>query len=77
MFSNFQVLNFSYYDATTVFLMKVLKDVVNGQRIYVNSQTSKVLDGLGISMLSASKGVISNKTALKLNVGGELLCEVF
>ena len=49
-----------------------------GQRIYVNSQDiPRVLDGLGISILSTSKGVISNKTALKLKVGGELLCEVF
>ena len=49
-----------------------------GQRIYVNSQDiPRVLDGLGISILSTSKGVISNKTAVKLKVGGELLCEVF
>ena len=49
-----------------------------GQRIYVGSQDiPRVLDGLGISILSTSKGVISNKTALKLKVGGELLCEVF
>ena len=49
-----------------------------GQRIYVSSQDiPRVLDGLGISILSTSKGVISNKTAKKLKVGGELLCEVF
>ena len=49
-----------------------------GQRIYVSSQDiPRVLDGLGISILSTSKGVISSKTAKKLNVGGELLCEVF
>ncbi len=49
-----------------------------GQRIYVGSQEiPRVLDGLGISILSTSKGVISNKTASKLKVGGELLCEVF
>ena len=49
-----------------------------GQRIYVGSgEIPRVLDGLGISILSTSKGVISNKTASKLGVGGELLCEVF
>ena len=49
-----------------------------GQRIYVSSQNiPRVLDGLGISILSTSKGIISNKTAIKLKVGGELLCEVF
>ena len=49
-----------------------------GQRIYVGSgEIPRVLDGLGISILSTSKGVISNKTASKLGGGGELLCEVF
>ena len=49
-----------------------------GQRIYVGGgDIPRVLDGLGISVLSTSKGVISNKTANKLGVGGELLCEVF
>ncbi|MBT3299327.1 MAG: 30S ribosomal protein S8 [Candidatus Marinimicrobia bacterium] len=49
-----------------------------GNRIFVGAeQVPRVLDGLGISILSTSKGVLSNKTAAKLNVGGELLCEVF
>ena len=49
-----------------------------GLRVYVNSgNIPRVLDGLGISILSTSKGVISNKTAQKLNVGGEILCEVY
>ena len=49
-----------------------------GQRIYVGrNEIPRVLDGLGISILSTSKGVVSNKTATKLGVGGEILCEVF
>ena len=49
-----------------------------GQRIYVNSNDiPRVLDGLGISVLSTSKGVVSNKAATRLKVGGELLFEVF
>ena len=49
-----------------------------GLRVYVSSgDIPRVLDGLGISILSTSKGVISNKTAKKLNVGGEILCEVY
>jgi len=35
------------------------------------------LDGLGISIISTSKGVLSNKKARQLGVGGELICEVF
>ncbi len=49
-----------------------------GQRIYVGSkEIPRVLDGLGVSILSTSKGVVSNKSAVLLGVGGELLCEVF
>ena len=49
-----------------------------GQRIYVGSkEIPRVLDGLGISILSTSKGVLSNKSAVQLGIGGELLCEVF
>ncbi len=49
-----------------------------GCRIYVNSsQIPRVLDGLGIAILSTSKGVISNKTAKNLKVGGEHICNVW
>jgi len=49
-----------------------------GCRIYVNSnQIPRVLDGLGIAILSTSKGVISNKTANNLKVGGEHICNVW
>ncbi|MCK4904362.1 MAG: 30S ribosomal protein S8, partial [Candidatus Marinimicrobia bacterium] len=49
-----------------------------GCRIYVNSnQIPRVLDGLGIAILSTSKGVISNKTATNLKVGGEHICNVW
>ena len=57
---------------------KIVRSSRPGQRIYVGSnEMPRVLDGLGISILSTSKGVVSNKTATKLGVGGEILCEVF
>ncbi|MEC7849905.1 MAG: 30S ribosomal protein S8 [Candidatus Neomarinimicrobiota bacterium] len=57
---------------------KIVRSSRPGQRIYVGSnKIPRVLDGLGISILSTSKGVVSNKTATKLGVGGEILCEVF
>jgi len=37
----------------------------------------KVLNGLGIAILSTSKGVITDKEARALNVGGEVLCYVY
>ena len=49
-----------------------------GLRVYVGAgEAPRVLDGLGVSIISTSKGVLSNKKAKKLGVGGELLCEVF
>jgi small subunit ribosomal protein S8 len=49
-----------------------------GLRVYVGAlEAPRVLDGLGISILSTSKGVLSNKKANLLGVGGELLCEVY
>ena len=46
--------------------------------MYVSSDDiPRVLNGLGISIISSSKGVVSNKVAKKLNIGGELLCNVW
>ena len=49
-----------------------------GCRIYVGAdEIPRVLDGLDVAVLSTSKGVISNKTARKFNIGGELICNVW
>ena len=49
-----------------------------GLRVYVGAgEAPRVLDGLGVSIISTSKGVLSNKKAKQLGVGGELLCEVY
>ncbi len=49
-----------------------------GRRVYVNqNEIPRVLDGLGISVLSTSKGVISNKVAKRIGVGGEVLFNVW
>ena len=49
-----------------------------GRRIYVAaSDIPKVQNGLGISILSTSKGILGGDTARELGVGGELLCEIW
>ena len=49
-----------------------------GYRVYVEcSKIPRVLDGLGLSILSTSKGVISNKVAKKLGIGGEVICNLW
>ncbi len=48
-----------------------------GLRKYVNSgELPRVLNGLGIAVLSTSKGVITDKEAKSLKVGGEVICYV-
>jgi len=49
-----------------------------GRRIYVGvDEIPKVYNGLGIAILSTPKGVLSDREAKKLRVGGELICKVF
>ncbi len=49
-----------------------------GRRVYAKAgEIPKVLDGLGVAILTTSKGVVSDKVARKLNVGGEILCNVW
>ena len=48
-----------------------------GRRLYIRGKELKpVLGGLGISIISTSKGVISDREARRENIGGEVLCEV-
>jgi small subunit ribosomal protein S8 len=49
-----------------------------GQRAYSNSKSlPKVRNGLGIAIVSTSKGVMTDRKARELGVGGEVLCEVW
>ena len=49
-----------------------------GLRKYAKANAiPKVLNGLGIAIISTSKGVVTDKTARALNFGGEIICEVW
>ena len=49
-----------------------------GLRVYANSkELPKVLDNLGIAIMSTSKGVMTNLTAKELGIGGEVLCYIW
>ena len=49
-----------------------------GLRIYSNAeQLPQVLNGLGIAIVSTSKGILTDKNARKLNVGGEVIAYVW
>ena len=49
-----------------------------GGRVYVNADKIKqVKNGLGVAILSTSKGLVTDKTARELGIGGEVLCTVW
>ncbi len=67
------------YDAHRTPAIQVLRRVSKpGRRIYVNrSGIPSVLGGLGVNILSTSRGILTGKQARKEGVGGEILCEVY
>ena len=70
-------IDLKYYNGDPV--IKNIKRVSKpGIRVYSKiSDLPKIYGGLGISILSTPKGVMSDNQARKNNVGGEILCEVF
>lgn len=68
-----------YHPATKSCAIKSLERVSRpGLRKYSDAQNlPKVINGLGVAILSTSRGVITDKEARKMNVGGEVLCYVY
>ena len=59
-------------------IKKLIRISKPGLRKYADSKTlPKVINGLGIAILSTPKGVITDKEARDLNVGGEVVCHVY
>ena len=59
-------------------ITKIVRASRPGLRKYSGSEEMpRVLNGLGIAIVSTSKGVITDKEARKLNVGGEVICYVY
>ncbi|MFT5071244.1 MAG: small subunit ribosomal protein S8 [Chitinophagales bacterium] len=67
------------YDGNMIPVMKsITRASKPGLRMYKNSkEIPHVLNGLGVAIISTSKGVMTDKEARNLNVGGEILCEVY
>ncbi len=62
----------------TPVMTKIQRVSKPGLRKYVDSKNlPRVLNGLGISIISTSKGVMTGKQAKKENVGGEVLCYIY
>ena len=69
--------NLKYFEGSPV--IKEIKRVSKpGRRVYSRaSSIPKILNGLGMAIISTSQGVMSDMEARKNNVGGEIICKVF
>ena len=70
-------INLKYYEGFPV--IKEIKRISKpGRRIYSRANSiPKVMNGLGLAILSTPKGVMSDSEARKNNLGGEIICRVF
>ena len=70
-------ISLKYYDGEPV--IRELKRVSTpGRRVYTNvKDMPRVRNGLGVTILSTPKGVMSDANAREANIGGEVLCTVF
>jgi len=67
-----------YPDAKRTVITDIKRVSKPGRRVYVAADSiPKVLNGFGISILSTSRGVITDQEARESNVGGEILCKVW
>ena len=66
-----------YYEGTPV-IREVKRVSKPGRRVYLGADDlPSVRQGLGVSIVSTSKGVMSDANARAANIGGEVLCTVF
>ena len=66
-----------YFEGTPV-ISKIRRVSKPGKRVYSSvNELSPVRNGLGVSILSTPKGVMSDASARRENVGGEILCTVY
>ena len=74
--SNLKI-NLKYYEGSPV--IKEIKRISKpGRRVYSRANSiPKVMNGLGVAILSTPKGVMTDTEARKNNIGGEIMCRIF
>ena len=71
------VISLKYFEGTPV-IREIKRVSKPGRRVYMSvKDIPTVRNGLGVSIVSTPKGVMSNANARSANVGGEVLCTVF
>jgi small subunit ribosomal protein S8 len=76
---NYLLVSLRYKGKNRVPIISTLKRISKpGLRVYVNhKEIPRVLDGLGIAIMSTSKGLMTGEKAKVNNLGGEVLCYVW
>ncbi|WP_084863646.1 30S ribosomal protein S8 [Salibaculum halophilum] len=70
-------ISLKYYEGTPV-IRELARVSTPGRRVYMGAKDiPQVRQGLGVSIVSTSKGVMSDANARAAKVGGEVLCQVF
>tara|TARA_B100000287_G_scaffold416759_1_gene451809 strand:+ start:130 stop:528 length:399 start_codon:yes stop_codon:yes gene_type:complete len=71
------LVDLKYYEGQPV-IREIKRISKPGRRVYSRATSiPKVHNGLGLAILSTSKGVMSDSEAIKNNLGGEIICRVF
>ena len=70
-------INLKYYEGNPV--IKEIKRISKpGRRVYSRADSiPRVMNGLGLAILSTPKGVMTDSEAKRNNIGGEIICKVF
>lgn len=67
-----------YQDAKRAVLTDIQRISKPGRRVYLRSdKLAPVLNGYGVSIVTTSRGVMTDKDAREMNLGGELICNVW
>ena len=75
--NKFLLVNLKYNNGIPV-IREIARVSRPGRRIYTKAESiPKVLNGLGIAIVSTSKGIMSDNDARSKNIGGEIICRVF
>jgi len=72
------IIHLKYIGSAQLAIRKMKKVSKPGCRVYCGSkEIPQVNAGLGVAIVSTSKGIVTDREARRLNVGGEVLCEVW
>ncbi len=75
--AKFLYVDLKYYEGEPV-IREIKRISKPGRRVYSRATSiPKIKNGLGVAILSTSKGVMSDSEAIKNNLGGEIICRVF